>query len=237
MRKSVLSSLICCSLSVLFLVGCGHSQEAAPAAAVAVEEAPVQATPVTETNNSAKYDHMIEVDGVEIGLKDIEGYKPYVIHFSYFDGKDNDGNCTHGNAYFQDPSKKVLTLDEAKEKDIIADYEVFESDEMLVLYVNENKNGLSLLPAPSPSTLRLEFEDDLHTYTVLWSDAAVAKIGLGKEYKTVDISPNSDFADDDIVCVKNVKYNDYFYGAMGSNVGRYYLFIVNVYEEEYTTIK
>ncbi|MBO4846369.1 MAG: hypothetical protein J5525_08675 [Lachnospiraceae bacterium] len=231
-KRRVLVCWICCALTVLSLTGCGRSQEACTAVAAVAE-----AVPVEETDPYKKYDHVVEVDGVEVGLKDIEGYKPYVIHFIYSTWDNTDGNATDGNAFFKDSNKQTVSLDDAKKKGIIADYELLKGDEMLVMYVKENKNGLSLMPAPGPGDLRLSFESDIEAYSVMWSDAAMAKIGLGNEYKMIDISPSVDIEEDAVVCVKEVLYETYFHGAFGANVGQYYLFVKDVKYGEYTTIK
>lgn len=227
---------MCWTLSGLFITGCGRTQhvEAAAVAAPACE-APVEAA-ATVTDPYAKFDHVVDVAGTEVGLKEMDGYKPYVIHFIYYK-QDIEGDCTDGNAYFRDSNGKTVSLDEAKEKGIIADYELMKSDEMLVMYVNENRNGLSLMPAPGPGELRLNFESDIKAYSIMWSDAAMAKIGLGNEYKMIDISPDDDFDNDDVVCVKNVTYEDYFHGAFGSNVGQYYLFVNHVSNGDYSVIR
>lgn len=232
MKKRVLVCCICSVMTVLSLAGCGRSQEAcAPVAAVA------EVAPVVETDPYEKYDRVVEVDGVEVGLKDIEGYKPYVIHFIYSTWDNTEGNATDGNAFFKDSSKQTVSLDDAKKKGMIADYELLKSDEMLVMYVNENDNGLSLMPAPNPSGLRLNFESDIEAYSIMWCDAAMAKIGLGNEYKMIDISPSIDFEEESVVCVKEVLYETYFHGAFGSDVGQYYLFVKDVKYGEYTSIK
>lgn len=234
MKRTLIVAIIV--IVAVAVMGCGNSKDEAPLREY-VKEAKEEVLSTDVTDNNENYDHIVEVDGVEIGLKDIEGYKPYIVHFIYSKEGITDGNCTDGNAYFQDAGNNILSLDDAKQQDIIADYELHKSDEMLVLYVNENKNGLSLMPAPSPGDLRLEFEGDIDTYAVLWNSAAMEKIGLGNEYKMVDLSPSTDFDGDKIVCVKNVPYEDFFYGALGDNVGKYYLFIKSVYYGEYSLIK
>ncbi len=232
MRKRILAGFICCSLSVLSLVGCGHSQDAKSAAAVLADESSVKETSTAEMDPYAEYDHVIEVDGVEIGLKDIEGYKPYVIDFY-----NEDNNYTNGNAYFRSRQNDITSLDDAKKNGIIAEYELKKQEDMLVVYVNENENGLSLMPAPNPAILGEYFEGNIEAYALLWYNAAIEKIGAGNEYQMVDLSPDNDFTNDEFVCVKKVRYEVYLYDPNGGYSSLYYYFVQSVNAEEYTITK
>lgn len=246
MKKTIIKAMILI-MTMVALTGCGEAlayddfwrKDSMAAAETTVAEVPVEETAMA-VEKEEEYSHIIEVHGIEIKLKEYEGYKPFVIRFVDDYGPEATNN---GDAFFRykknrnSDNYEPISLDEAKKKDLICDYEQINNEGILIMYVNEKKTDLSLMPLPRKDVLRLEFNGDIQTYSALWADAAWKKIGLGNRYLMIDISPDKDIKEDAFVCVKRVSFNRFFYGAMGSDVGKDYLFVNSVTNESYNVIE
>lgn len=224
-RKILVTMLIACAM----LSGCGKKTSISSIPSTSNATYASKDESVSDEAESVQADYMICVDGVDVGINFYDGYKPYVFVF-----RSKEDEAIGCEAFFKtvEENRTNMSMDDAKQKEIIYDYQYDRQNGILVFYIKETEK-LNLMPITF--NYEIEFET-VDAYDFLWNDAALAKIGLGGVYHMADVFPSEEFTEDDKVCVKKVICEHYRYAPMGSNILMNFMFVVDERPMDYTEI-